>query len=192
MTPRQTDTKARILQTTRNLYSTHGSHNTTLDDIITAAGITKGAFYHYFKSKDTLCEAVIDQLLEDYRSLSASIDPQLSPIERLRSLVDTLASLNASGQWVNCRLIMRLSSDSHESQPQIRHKIQEFWNWAQTFYSDLIEQCRLAGQIGASLDKDTQTRLLMAVITGSITLDRICPSPKDLGQLASTVIDLLQ
>ena len=51
MARKATNTKSRILQVARTLYSTHGCDNTTLDDIITATGITKGAFYHYFDNE---------------------------------------------------------------------------------------------------------------------------------------------
>ena len=56
----RTDTKSRILKATRTLYSTHGCDGTTLEDIITASGITKGAFYHHFRSKQELGMAVLE------------------------------------------------------------------------------------------------------------------------------------
>ena len=100
--PRQpTDTKSKILNVTRTLYSTHGCENTTIDDIITAIGITKGAFYHYFRSKEDLCKTVIASVIEDYQNLAQSINPDIEPIEQLRQMIDKLAQLNASGRWVN-------------------------------------------------------------------------------------------
>ncbi len=107
-----TDTKSRILNVTRTLYSAHGCENTTIDDIITAIGITKGAFYHYFRSKEDLCITVITRVIEDYQNLAQSINPDAEPIEQLRQMIEELAQLNASGRWVNCRLIIRLSTDS--------------------------------------------------------------------------------
>ncbi len=138
MSRRPTDTKSRILKTTRTLYSTYGCDGTTLDDIITAAGITKGAFYHYFKSKESLCEAVIEQLVADYHRLTESIDQQLQPIDRLRWIIHELSSLNASGEWVNCRLIIRLTLDSHESNPKIQHK---FGNKTKKFHPPVPYCC---------------------------------------------------
>ncbi len=67
-----TDTKLRILKVARTLYSTHGFEGTTLDDIITASGVTKGAFYHYFKSKESLCIAVLDEVIDEYSKLTVT------------------------------------------------------------------------------------------------------------------------
>ena len=192
MARKATNTKSRILQMTRTLYSTHGCDSTTLDDIITAAGITKGAFYHYFKSKESLCETVIEQVIDDYKQLAETIDPQAKPIDQLREMISKLADLNASGQWVNCRLILRLSADSHESHPQIQQKIRDFWDWQMGFYGELIDRCREAGQLSTQLDAITQKRLLMSVMAGAITLERIVPSDSGFGELLDAVIEMMQ
>lgn len=177
---------------TRTLYSTHGCDNTTLDDIITASGITKGAFYHYFKSKESLCEAVIDQVIADYMDLADTLDPDSEPIDQLQEMIAKLAQLNASGEWVNCRLILRLSVDSHESQPHIQQKIDKFWKWETDFYENLIDRCREAEQLSRRLDATTQRQLLMTVMAGSIMLEKVAPSDKGFGELAKTVISMLQ
>jgi len=192
MSRRPTDTKSRILKTTRTLYSTYGCDGTTLDDIITAAGITKGAFYHYFKSKESLCEAVIEQLVADYHRLTESIDQQLLPIDRLRWIIHKLSSLNASGEWVNCRLMIRLTLDSHESNPKIQHKINDFWQWYTGFFEDLIQKCRDAGQLTTTMDIQSQSRLLMSFMVGANTLERALPTNIAITDLAETIIKAMQ
>ncbi len=187
-----TDTKSRILRAARMLYSTHGCDGTTLDDIITASGITKGAFYHYFKSKNSLCEQILDEVMVEYEQLTESISGEAEPVERLRQLIDKLARLNSSGEWINCRLILRLSADSHEANPKIQRKIREFWQWYSGFFEELIEQCRTAGQFNSKLDAKTQTRLLMSLLAGAITLERIAPSESNFTELAETIIQTLQ
>ena len=52
------DTKRRILDIAREMFSVHGYEVTTNRDIATAAGITSGALYHYFGSKLDLYLAV--------------------------------------------------------------------------------------------------------------------------------------
>ncbi len=192
MAKAQTNTKSRILQTARTLYSTHGCDTTTLDDIITAAGVTKGAFYHYFKSKDSLCEAVLEQVIEDYRQLAATLDDQAEPIVQLSEMIGKLARLNASGEWVNCRLILRLSADCHQSHPQMQRRLREFWRWETGFYEELIGRCVAAGQLNRQLGARTQARLLLAVTAGALTLDRMEPSESVFALLSETVIDLLR
>jgi AcrR family transcriptional regulator len=52
------DTKRRILDIAREMFSVHGYEVATNRDIATAAGITSGALYHYFGSKLDLYLAV--------------------------------------------------------------------------------------------------------------------------------------
>jgi len=192
MTRRRTDTKSRILQAARTLYSTHGFEGTTLGDIITASGITKGAFYHYFKSTEALCAELLEEVMRDYQQLTESIDPDIEPIEQLRQVVGKLAQLNASGQWVNCRLILRLSGESHQSHPQIQRKIRRFWQWYTAFYEEMIARCRSAGQLSTHPDAKTQTRLLMSTMAGAITLQRLTASEPASADLAEIIINFLK
>jgi len=192
MARRRTDTKSRILQAARTLYSTHGFEGTTLGDIITAGGITKGAFYHYFKSTEALCAELLEEVMRDYQQLTESIDPDIEPIEQLRQVVGKLAQLNASGQWVNCRLVLRLSGESHQSRPQIQRRIRRFWQWYTGFYEELIARCRLAGQLSAHPDTKTQARLLMSTMAGAITLQRLTASEPASADLAEIIIDSLR
>jgi AcrR family transcriptional regulator len=192
MSRQPTDTRTRILNVTRTLYSAHGCENTTIDDIISAIGITKGAFYHYFKSKEDLCQTVIEQVIADYQNLASSIDVETEPIEQLRQMIDKLSQLNASGQWVNCRLMTRLSTDSHESYPKIQRRIRDFWRWYGNFFKELIEKCRQAGQISTKQNSQTQAQLIMAVMTGATMLEKIGQDKQSFATLSTAIIDMLQ
>lgn len=191
MSGNSNQTKERILKAGRTLYSMHGFDGTTMEDILTASAITKGAFYHHFKSKEALCHAVLDEVIGDYQALAESIDPDLEPIEQLRQMITKLAQLNSSGEWVNCRLMLRFSSDSHETHPKIKRKVRNFWQWQHTYYEELIEKCRGAGQLTNHLDANTQTNLIIATIAGTIIMEKNSPSTTPLADLVEIVIHSL-
>jgi AcrR family transcriptional regulator len=46
-----------------DLFARHGFANTSVQQIVDAAGVTKGAMYHYFRSKDELLFGIYDHLL---------------------------------------------------------------------------------------------------------------------------------
>jgi AcrR family transcriptional regulator len=54
-----------ILDKTEKLLVKKGYDNTTVADIIRKVGIAKGTFYHYFKSKDELLDAIIERIIQD-------------------------------------------------------------------------------------------------------------------------------
>lgn len=53
-----------ILKVARNLFLTKDYDKTTMVDIMDALDIAKGTIYHYFKSKEALFEAVIEDIVE--------------------------------------------------------------------------------------------------------------------------------
>ena len=52
------ETSRRLLNIARDAFATRGYAATKLDEVIGAAGLTKGALYHHFASKSALFEAV--------------------------------------------------------------------------------------------------------------------------------------
>lgn len=54
-----------ILKVARNLFLTKDYDKTTMVDIMDALGIAKGTIYHYFRSKEALFEAVIEDIVEE-------------------------------------------------------------------------------------------------------------------------------
>lgn len=60
---RTTNVAEQVMQAALDLFSTQGYTNTSVQQIVAAAGVTKGAMYHYFTSKDDLLFAIYERLL---------------------------------------------------------------------------------------------------------------------------------
>ena len=74
-----------ILDTARRLVYTKGYEQMTIQDILDALQISKGAFYHYFDSKQDLLEALIDRMIDEGVQVVAPIlDENLPAIEKLK------------------------------------------------------------------------------------------------------------
>jgi TetR/AcrR family transcriptional regulator, transcriptional repressor for nem operon len=55
------ETRAKLLDAARDVIRAKGYAGSTVDDICAAAGVTKGSFFHYFDSKETLGIAAVEQ-----------------------------------------------------------------------------------------------------------------------------------
>lgn len=64
MQQRSEETRANILDAAAKLFSTRGFAAASVDEICTEAGISKGAFYHHFASKQALFLALLDSWLQ--------------------------------------------------------------------------------------------------------------------------------
>lgn len=57
-------TRERLLAAALEVFASRGYHGTTVDDIVAASDTSKGAFYHYFPSKQGLFLTLLEQLAE--------------------------------------------------------------------------------------------------------------------------------
>ena len=60
----ETDTKQRIRQAAHNLVMQYGIRSVSMDDIAAHLGMSKKTIYQYFKDKDELVEAVVDDIID--------------------------------------------------------------------------------------------------------------------------------
>ncbi len=56
--------KRQILEAAMKVFSRQGFHEARMDDIVQESGLSKGALYWYFKSKDEVIMAILDSLFE--------------------------------------------------------------------------------------------------------------------------------
>ena len=76
------ETKKKIYEAAKHLAMAHGIENVSVDSIVEAAGVSKGAFYVHFESKDTLVATLINEYTNiadlDYKSFLLSISDNAS------------------------------------------------------------------------------------------------------------------
>ncbi|HBE9080799.1 TetR/AcrR family transcriptional regulator [Serratia fonticola] len=92
--------RADILQAASELFQEIGYESTSVDSIVRSAGIAKGTFYYYFKSKDEVLAALAQQLCAEMvaRSQIIADDPQLGAIEKFCAIIAAQNQTVEAGQ----------------------------------------------------------------------------------------------
>lgn len=87
--------RAQILDAAQRLIYTRGYEQLTIQDLLTELQISKGAFYHYFDSKQALLEALLERLQQEGEQLFTRIirDTGLPVLARLQHFFDS------AGRW---------------------------------------------------------------------------------------------
>ncbi|WLA47930.1 TetR/AcrR family transcriptional regulator [Bradyrhizobium elkanii] len=82
--------RSEILDWAQRVFLSRGYDNASLNDVIAEAGLSKGAFYHYYSSKEQLLEALAGRFAQSAYEAVRSVlqDASLDPLERLRAFVD--------------------------------------------------------------------------------------------------------
>ncbi|EAS44190.1 TetR/AcrR family transcriptional regulator [Photobacterium profundum] len=78
-----------FIVTAQNLFYTKGYESTSVNDIIQTMGVSKGAFYHYFSSKQAILEMLVESLLSQYQALVQALltDPAIDAVSKWQQLV---------------------------------------------------------------------------------------------------------
>ncbi len=163
-----TETRTRILTAARGLFTSHGYSGASLDDILTAAGITKGAFYHYFKSKEEICLTLLDQAIEETRRFSHQAE-DARPLEALQNWARPLIDPEGSPMGSHFRLVLRLTGDLPLFSNPLPERIRRFWNEQAACLESLIGSAPSLHP--ACGDARQAALLILAALAGAFRLD---------------------
>ena len=92
-----------ILTVARKLFGKYGLRKTTVDEIAREARVGKGTIYNYFKSKEEVFQAVVEEEAQIFKNeIKKTIDSQATPEKKIRAYVITRMQLiNQLGNFYN-------------------------------------------------------------------------------------------
>jgi AcrR family transcriptional regulator len=163
-------TRAKIVEAARKLFNRHGFETVSIDQIMEAAGLTRGGFYNHFKTKDALyAEAVSSFLMgrgAEWRA-DAGVNPHAPSSDMVMNMVKSyLSDEHLDDIEGQCPMIA-LPSDVARANDSVREAYQgllESMVW-------LFDRC-IDGDEQASRQ---QALVLAALCIGGMTLARALP-----------------
>jgi TetR/AcrR family transcriptional repressor of nem operon len=165
------DAKAKLLTAALSVIRTKGYAAMSVDELCGAAGVTKGAFFHHFKSKDELGVAVADHWSQITSTLfaGAPYHKHKEPLDRVLGYLDfRKALLKGSVPEFTC-LVGTMVQEIYDTNPDIRRACDaSISGHAETLEADIAEAKKArgikAGWTPASLALHTQAVLQGAFI----------------------------
>jgi AcrR family transcriptional regulator len=156
-----------ILDAARRCFLRRGFHRATTDEICREAAITPGGLYHYFKHKEDLIQAVVqdsaDQAVREVRSTAQASPGPRTALQRLGALL--AQTVQSPEFYDNARLDLEIWSESmrREELSQIlatgRAAVHEA-------LAEIIHDAVTTGEYSDMVDPDALAALLMGVHTG--------------------------
>lgn len=105
--------KKELLAIAEKLFLEKGYEQTSIDDVLRESGISKGGFYHYFKSKDDILSASINNIIEDAILFLQPIvdDENMSALDKFKLFMIKKSEFQSSKQEYAALLGKLLQTD---------------------------------------------------------------------------------
>lgn len=159
--------RGEIVEAARRLFALHGLAGTSLADVLEAVSASKGAFYHHFRSKDDLAQAVLSAVRADYQRevIEPVVQSQEPAGRRWLLYLERLVALNRSGGWDNCLLMARLSQETTEPMAgKLAEQVAVTLEWLMEQWA----QALVAGQSVGTVRSDVAARLMAELIVWTL------------------------
>jgi AcrR family transcriptional regulator len=159
--------REQILAAARRCFSRNGFHATSMQDVIAEAGLSVGAVYRYFQSKDELRTAVAEETVGAILSeLSAVVrhEPPLPLPEAMARVVDVIEP-RVTGPDPAARLAMQTWSEALRDD-ELAELVHEKITAIRSTFEALARRAQQAGHLPPEPDPVAVGAVLLAVVPG--------------------------
>lgn len=183
---RDQTTRDHIIEAADRLFYRQGYEHTSFADIAGVVRISRGNFYHHFKTKDEILDAVINARLADTRTMLEQWEIEgKQPDDRIRSFIQMLIANRADIKRYGCpvgTLCGELAKLNHASHAEANKLFTLFRTWLR----------RQFALLGRDADADALAMHLLARSQGVATLANAFHDEKFIRQEVEQMHDWLE
>jgi TetR/AcrR family transcriptional repressor of nem operon len=187
--------KTKLLETAIDMIWASSYGSVSVEDICDKAGVNKGSFYYFFKSKSDLAVAAFERHWDAKRGLMDRIfSAQSSPLSRLDEYLtviveDQKARFRSQGKMPGCPFCS-LGSELSTQDENVRRKVENIFSRQTKYIESLVRDLAAEGIIPACNDKEMAEELI-SYITGVLMQAKIENSLKHVERLGHGVRRML-
>lgn len=177
-------TKLRLLEAAQSLMLKKGFTATTVDEICADARLTKGSFFHYFKTKEDLGRQVLDHYRSSTqaRLQTAPFVEIEDPFLRLHGYLDLFVALARQPAIEKSCLFGNFAQEIATTHPSLRETCAEgFAFWRDQIASEL-EEARSVHTPAVDFDSGGVADHFIAIYEGSLILAKARQDPRVIEQ----------
>jgi AcrR family transcriptional regulator len=165
-------TRSEILEAAFDTVYSNGFRASSINEIVSRAGVTQGAFFHYFPTKNDLGYALADEVLKDMmldrwtRPLAAYKNPVQGMISRYRKLMEATTD---EEMGLGCPL-NNLSQEMSSVDPVFRDKLRSVLEVWISETERCLRRAKADGYLKPGVDPRQAAEFIVMVEEGSAAL----------------------
>ncbi len=184
--------RAEILDAAEAVIARQGVAGATLSDIRAEAGVSSGALYHYFKSKDDIIAGIRDRALAADTEAYDDARSKVTAKAALTDLVELGMAFNhGSPDNTDARLAVMLWAEALINERILGTQLSLMNPWWDVV-SDLTERAVAEGDLGSDTDAEALAAVLAALSLGATVLESWQPGRVSTQSLIETTSALLR
>ncbi|MCB0761282.1 MAG: TetR/AcrR family transcriptional regulator [Flavobacteriales bacterium] len=157
-----------IIETVAPVFNRMGYAATSMSDITRATGLTKGAIYGNFDSKEHLAiEAFNFSIRRVIGALSYKMNAEISPRQKLRVMTQFYREYYESTHAFGGCPLLNIGVDANHFQPVLHERIKSIIRKLQANLATIIREGQTQGEFRADLNPDRLGALLFSHIQGA-------------------------
>jgi len=166
-----------ILDAAWACFARRGYHQTTMQDIARDAGISAGAIYRYYASKEAVLAAITERNTQRYMELLADIQSEAEgPMDVLSSVGQTMMATFEDPMFeTNTRLDIEVRPETIRNDALRERSRQQLEFWRQSLVT-LLAEARENGELRRDIDIDTFVVLAICAYEGLRSWGLVDPS----------------
>jgi AcrR family transcriptional regulator len=165
-------TRQKIIAQAMQLFCLKGYFNTSIDNIVQAAGLTKGGLYGHFRNKEEIWYAVYDECVRLWKSVVLKGVRDLpDPLARLERVIENSLQhyLGAGVFEGGCFLLNSLVDLTGQSPAMSRHVLQGFQSFS-ALLRRWLEEAEQQGRLRDGLNLEEIADFIVVALNGAIPL----------------------
>lgn len=183
--------KRRIIEESLKLFSFKGYMNTSITDIIQAAGTSKGGFYNHFKSKKQLFLETLSAARKIWRDKNLhGVEDAMRPLDKITLILENYRDryLADSHNFPGGCIFVKWAVELSDQAPLLAEEVNEGFVRLKGMMKRLLDEEKAAGGIPDSTDTEAVATL---VFTGLLGASVMYTSDKSMHNLDAAVSALI-
>jgi len=189
--------KEKLIQNAIEQISSRSYTSVGVQELCNLSGVTKGGFYHHFKSKEELTLAAIDSIWGSYKKtiLGPVFNSDIPTLEKFNLLIETVyihyvSQKEAQGHMCGCRL-GNLAIELSTQNERIREKLEEiFQNWVD-YFEQALNEAVTTGELPINTDTKKSAQSILAFLQGLVLIGKTNDDPDFMKNLSRAVLNLI-
>lgn len=174
-TPKGAATRSFLLQVAAEAFAQRGYAETTMSELIARSGLTKGAFYFHFSSKEQLALAVIDEKKRQWLDwVQDAISDEPTAFDKLRGVASALVRLHRDDP--SAFSVTRLTRDLARV-PDVEGMVRDHMRVWVGLLAELITQAQRDGDLPRTIEATDLAALLVGATDGVKELGELIDAP---------------